>query len=84
MTRQLSIDALQMALDLKSPASGLMHHSDRGSQYAAGDYQKMLTKNMMTCGMSRKGSCYDNAVAESFFHLLKTEWVNHHRYLSRS
>ncbi len=84
MTRQLTIDALQMALDHRRPAPGLIHHSDRGSQYASGDYQKLLTKHQMICSMSRKGNCYDNAVAESFFRLLKTEWVNHHRYLSRS
>ena len=84
LTRQLPIDALQMALDHRVPSPGLMHHSDQGSQYASGDYQKLLTKHEMTCSMSRKGNCYDNAVAESFFHLLKTEWVNYHRYLSRS
>jgi transposase InsO family protein len=84
MTRQLTIDALQIALDHRRPAPGLMHHSDRGSQYASGDYQKLLTKHQMICSMSRKGNCYDSAVAESFFRLLKTEWVNHHRYLSRS
>ena len=84
MTRQLAIDALQMALGRRTPAQGLVHHSDRGSQYASGDYQKLLSKHAITCSMSRKGNCYDNAVAESFFRLLKTEWVNHHRYLSRS
>jgi transposase InsO family protein len=84
MTRQLAIDALQMALGRRTPAKGLIHHSDRGSQYASGDYQKILSKHGITCSMSRKGNCYDNAVAESFFRLLKTEWVNHHRYLSRS
>ena len=84
LTRELAMDALQMALDHRRPAPGLMHHSDRGSQYASGDYQKLLAKHKMTCSMSRKGNCYDNAVAESFFRLLKTEWVNHHRYLSRS
>jgi len=84
MTRQLAIDALQMALGRRTPAEGLIHHSDRGSQYASGDYQKLLSKHAITCSMSRKGNCYDNAVAESFFRLLKTEWVNHHRYLSRS
>ena len=84
MTRQLAIDALQMALGRRTPAKGLVHHSDRGSQYASGDYQKILSKHGITCSMSRKGNCYDNAVAESFFRLLKTEWVNHYRYLSRS
>lgn len=84
LTRQLAIDALKMALDRRKPGPGLIHHSDRGSQYAANDYQRLLSRNGMICSMSRKGNCYDNAVAESFFHLLKTEWVNHHRYLSRA
>lgn len=84
MTGQLVNDALKMALGRRTPSDGLIHHSDRGSQYACGDYQKLLSQNGITCSMSRKGNCYDNAVAESFFHLLKTEWVNHHRYLSRS
>ena len=84
MTRQLAIDALQMALGRQTPEKGMIHHSDRGSQYASGDYQKILSTHGMTCSMSRKGNCYDNAVAESFFRLLKTEWVNHYRYLSRS
>ena len=84
MPRQLAIDALQMALERHSPDQGLVHHTDRGSQYASGDYQKVLTERRMVCSMSRKGNCYDNAVAESFFRLLKTEWVNHYRYLSRS
>jgi transposase InsO family protein len=83
MTRQLALDALQMALDRRRPAAGLIHHTDRGSQYAAGDYQKALSERRIVCSMSRKGNCYDNAVAESFFRLLKTEWVNHYRYLSR-
>ena len=84
MTRALAIDALQMALDQRTPNQGLVHHSDRGSQYASADYQKLLSKHDIACSMSRKGNCYDNAVAESFFHLLKTEWVNHHKYLTRS
>ncbi len=84
MTRQLTLDALQMALDRQSPENGLVHHTDRGSQYASGDYQKVLSDRRIVCSMSRKGNCYDNAVAESFFGLLKTEWVNHCRYRSRS
>jgi transposase InsO family protein len=84
MTRQLALDALQMALDRHSPEKGLVHHTDRGSQYASGDYQKVLSDRRIVCSMSRKGNCYDNAVAESFFGLLKTEWVNHCRYRSRS
>jgi transposase InsO family protein len=84
MTRQLTLDALEMALDRQIPEKGLVHHTDRGSQYASGDYQKALTDRRIVCSMSRKGNCYDNAVTESFFGLLKTEWVNHCRYRSRS
>jgi transposase InsO family protein len=84
INRQLAIDALQMALDRRNPSQGLLHHSDRGSQYASGDYQNLLFGRRIACSMSRKGNCYDNAVAESFFRLLKTEWVNHNRYVSRA
>jgi putative transposase len=84
MTRQLSIDALPMALGRRSPGKGLLHHSDRGSQYASADYQKILKEHDIICSMSRKGNCYDNAVAESFFGRLKSEWVNHYRYISRA
>ena len=84
MTRQLAIDALDMALGRHTPSNGLIHHSDRGSQYASNDYQKILRARGIVSSMSRKGNCYDNAVAESFFRWLKTEWVNHHRYRNRS
>ena len=84
MTRQLVTAALQMALGKRDPGLGLVHHTDRGSQYASADYQNILKEHGMVCSMSRKGNCYDNAVAESFFGRLKSEWVNHHRYLSRS
>jgi len=84
MTRQLAIDALQMALGKREPGRDLMHHTDRGSQYASADYQTILKEHGMVCSMSRKGNCYDNAVAESFFARLKSEWVNHERYRSRS
>ena len=84
MTRQLAIDALQMALGRQNPGKGLLHHSDRGSQYASADYQKILKEHGIISSMSRKGNCYDNAAAESFFGRLKCEWTNHHRYLSRS
>ncbi len=84
MTRQLALEALEMSLDRHRPEKGLVHHTDRGSQYASGDYQKVLSDRRIVCSMSRKGNCYDNAVAESFFGLLKTEWVNHCRYRSRS
>jgi putative transposase len=84
MTRQLVIEALQMALGRRDPGHGLVHHTDRGSQYASYDYQDILKEHDIVCSMSRKGNCYDNAVAESFFGRLKSEWVNHQRYLSRS
>ena len=83
MTRQLAIDALDAAVGSHSFIDGLVHHSDRGSQYASADYQKVLKTNGMRCSMSRKGNCYDNAVAENFFKLLKTEWVNHYQYKTR-
>ena len=63
---------------------GLLHHTDRGSQYASADYQDILKEHAMVCSMSGKGNCYDNAVMESFFGRLKSEWVNHHRYRNRS
>jgi len=84
MTRQLAIDALQMALGRRGPGKGLLHHTDRGSQYASNDYRRILKEHGFICSMSRKGNCYDNAVAESFFGRLKTEWVNHQQYHSRS
>ncbi len=82
--RQLVIDALQMALTARQPPPGLLHHSDRGSQYASDDYQALLTKNQMVVSMSRKGNCYDNAPVESFFGTLKTELVFHQQYLTRA
>ena len=83
MTRQLAIEALQMALGRRNPGKQLLHHSDRGSQYASADYQQIIKDHKMICSMSRKGNCYDNAVAESFFGRLKAEWVNHYRYTTR-
>ena len=84
LTSPLVRDALQMALQQRRPPAGLLHHSDRGSQYAAGDYQELLTKNGIVCSMSRKGNCWDNAPVESFFSTLKREWVFHQRYRSRA
>jgi putative transposase len=82
--RQLVIDALHMALTVRQPAPGLLHHSDQGSQYASDDYQALLTKNRMVASMSRKGNCYDNAPAESFFGTLKTELVFHQQYATHA
>lgn len=67
--------AMRMALLERHPAAGLLHHSDRGVQYASGDFQDLLKKNQAVCSMSRKGNCWDNACVESFFSRLKNEWV---------
>lgn len=76
LARGLTLDALQMALAHRQPAPGVLHHADRGSQYACGDYQALLTAHGMVSSMSRKGDCWDNAVVESFFATLKTELVD--------
>jgi len=75
--------ALTMAMEKRCPDEGLLHHSDRGGQYASGDYQQRLSRHGITCSMSRRGDCYDNACVESFFGSLKTEWIRGHRYASR-
>ena len=69
-------EALTMAYWQRKPNKGLIHHSDRGSQYASYEYQKLLNTYGMVCSMSRKGDCWDNAVVESFFRSLKTERTN--------
>jgi putative transposase len=84
LERQLAIDALQMALFTRQPPPGLIHHSDRGSQYARDDYRALLTKHHLQASMSRSGNCYDNAPMESFFGTLKTEWVHHQHYRSHA
>ena len=84
MPSALVESALQMAIDMRSPPSGLLHHSDRGVQYAAHAFQGLLERNGITCSMSRKGNCYDNAVKESFFHTLKTELCDHEHYRTRA
>jgi len=71
--RHLTIKALEMALKRRCPDVGLLHHSDQGCTYASQDYQAILAAHAITCSMSRKGNCYDNAVAESFFSTLKSE-----------
>jgi transposase InsO family protein len=81
--RQLTLDALHLALRTRRPPHGLLHHSDRGSQYASDDYQKALGDNGIRCSMSRKGNCWDNAVAESFFATLKVELVDEADYHTR-
>jgi putative transposase len=71
----LATDALMMALTRRQPGRGLLHHSDRGVQYAAGEYRALLADHGITCSMSRKGNCWDNAVAESFFATLEWELI---------
>jgi putative transposase len=70
---QLTLSALQMALDQRRPVKGLIHHSDRGTTYASGEYQDVLVRHGLVCSMSRKGDCWDNAVVESFFSTLDIE-----------
>ena len=82
--RTLALDALGMALRTRRPEPGLLHHSDRGVQYAGGDYQTQLRENGIVCSMSRKGDCWDNAVAESFFSTLKAELLHRTDYVTRS
>lgn len=84
MTQQLVINALNNAVRRRKPAKGLIHHSDRGSQYASKAYQSLLRSYGMRASMSRKGNCYDNACAESFFGTLKTEMVYFCKYGSRA
>jgi putative transposase len=80
MTTRLVNSAMLMAIRNRKPAKGLIFHSDRGSQYASDSHRKLLTDNGFKASMSRKGDCWDNAVAESFFHTLKIELVHHCDY----
>jgi len=82
--RSLVLDALGAALKDRRPARGLIHHSDRGSQYASHDYREELEKAGATCSMSRKGNCWDNAPAESFFATLKQELIYQTSFETRS
>ena len=77
-------NALRMALYQRQPGRGLLHHSDRGSQYASQQIRNILAANQVQVSMSGKGNCYDNAVMESFWGTLKNEWVHHQKYLTRS
>ncbi len=83
MKSDLASEALRMAIRHRKPGEGLLHHSDRGVQYACHDYQALLKEQGITCSMSRTGNCYDNAATESFFATLKTEHVYHQRFASR-
>ena len=72
----LAVEALQLAIERRRPSPGLLHHSDRGSQYFSEDYNAVLRRHAVTPSMSRRGNCWDNAVAESFFSTLKTELLD--------
>jgi putative transposase len=84
MDRTLVLRALDMALGNRRPAQGLIHHSDRGSQYASEDYRQALQDAGITASMSRRGNCYDNAVIESFWHSLKNELVHRRDFATRA
>src|SRR5215475_13037397 len=80
---ELPMAALAMAIATQRPGAGLIHHSDRGVQYASAEYRKMMQSAGFRASMSRKADCYDNAPMESFFHTLKTELVQHQHYATR-
>lgn len=84
LAQELATAALTMALARRHPTAGvLLHHTDRGSQYAATAYRELLASHGLTASMSRRANCWDNAVVESFFPTLKTELVYHRRYTTR-
>jgi putative transposase len=83
MDTNLVVQALQMAITTQRPPRGLIHHSDRGSQYASAKYRAMLAQHHMQASMSRRANCYDNAAMESFWASLKKEQVHHQHYKTR-
>jgi putative transposase len=84
ITSRLVVDALEMAVARRLPGAGLLAHSDRGSQYASDHYQRLLEQYGITCSMSRRGDCWDNAPMESFFASLKKELIHQEDYRSRA
>ena len=83
MRVELVLEALESAYCSRQPGPGLLHHSDRGSQYTANDYQAALWDRQARVSMSGTGNCYDNAAMESFFKTLKSEFVDHEQFHSR-
>lgn len=83
MKRDLAIRALEMAINLRQPPPGCIHHTDRGSQYCSHDYQKILRKHHFQVSMSGKGNCFDNSVVETFFKTIKAELIWRHRWSTR-
>jgi len=84
LTAEIALSALKMAIGNRMPSAGLIYHSDRGVQYACEAFRKLLELHGFIQSMSRKGDCWDNAVAESFFHSLKTEHVYFEDYKTRA
>ena len=86
MQATLVMDALRMGLERRRPdkEAALMHHSDRGSQYASQAYRDLLKEYNITCSMSRRANCWDNAMMESFFATLKKERIHHESYVTRA
>jgi transposase InsO family protein len=84
MRTELVLDAFMMAVEQRRPFAGLVHHSDRGSQYASHAYQDALGAHDMVCSMSRKGDCWDNSVVESFFGTLKEDLIHRHSWPTKS
>jgi putative transposase len=84
LAAELCCRALQTALAQRRPRQAVLHHSDRGVQYACDEYQQLLSQHGLARSMSRTGNCYDNAVMESFFGTLKTELVHHEKYPTRA
>jgi putative transposase len=80
---ELATEALGKAIKARLPEAGLLHHSDRGVQYAGGDYQAILAEHEIRCSMSRSGDCYDNAAMESFFKTFKVELVYQEKFATR-
>jgi len=83
ITKNLVSQFLFRAVAAKRPRPGLVHHSDRGSQYCSHEYRRLLDQFHMRASMSRKGDCYDNAPMESFWGMLKSELIHHRRYTTR-
>ena len=83
-TKELAIRALNQAIGRRPRETGIIHHSDRGSQYASNEYKKVLNKYSFRQSMSKKGDCYDNAIMETFFHTLKTELIYWEQYKTRA
>lgn len=84
ITKEIVINALNMGIIKRNPKQGLIHHSDRGSQYCSKEFRNQLSNFGIKGSMSRKGNCYDNAAIESFWKTLKTELINHKKYRTRS